>query len=361
MVIDNQQWLDDFRRRVARERVPLTAMLELTSRCNLRCVHCYLGSQEEQHRKRALELSTDRVKALIDELVEAGCLYLTITGGDPMMRKDFAEVYRHARERGLLVTVFCDAILVTDSIIKLFEVYPPRKVEVSIYGATAQTYETVTRVPGSFPKAMHGIQRLLDAGVNVLLKTVLMSINKHELSAMETLAKEREVPFRFDGAIFPCLPNREQDPLALRVDPREVIEAEMADPVRRQKWVESYEQAQRQPESPYLYTCGAGASSVYLDPFGHASPCLMTTQYRYSLEEKSFIEVWDEDIVEIRELRNPQSGVLGQLRGACAHCPGCNYLETGREEAESSYTRELRSLRFEAIKAAKEVTTHGSE
>ena len=121
----NRAWIRRFRERSMRSRVPLQGMLELTSRCNLRCVHCYLGSQEEQHAQRDRELTTERVCRLLDEIAAAGCLYLTITGGDPMMRRDFCDVYTHAKKLGLLVTVFCDAILVTERILDLFKDLPP--------------------------------------------------------------------------------------------------------------------------------------------------------------------------------------------------------------------------------------------
>ncbi|MEM6731853.1 MAG: radical SAM protein, partial [Myxococcota bacterium] len=118
--LENRIWLEQFQLRTLRERIPVSGMIELTSRCNLRCVHCYLGDQDAQHAKRAGEMDTDTVKGLIDELVEAGCLYLTITGGDPMMRKDFGEIYVHAKQHGLLTTVFCDGVLVSEKIVDLF-------------------------------------------------------------------------------------------------------------------------------------------------------------------------------------------------------------------------------------------------
>jgi len=178
-------WTLGFRSRAYAERVPISATLELTSRCNLRCQHCYLGNQDEQHRKRDQERDTAAVMKSLGEWAEAGCLYLLITGGDPMMRKDFATVYRHARELGMLVTVFCDGILVTDPIIELFKEFPPRKVEVSIYGGTRETYETVTRVPGSHAAAWKGIRKLHENGIRIGLKTVLMTLNQHEQDMME--------------------------------------------------------------------------------------------------------------------------------------------------------------------------------
>ncbi len=352
-------WTLGFRRRAYADRVPISATLELTSRCNLRCQHCYLGNQEEQHRKRDQERDTASVIKSLDEWAEAGCLYLLITGGDPMMRKDFVQVYRHAREIGLLVTVFCDGILVTNAIIDLFKELPPRKVEISIYGGTAETYETVTRVPGSHAAAWRGIRKLHENGIRIGLKTVFMTLNKHEMSLMRKQAEELHVPFRYDSAIFPCLPDgsNQHAPLDLRVSPEDIVEQDMGDPVRREQWMQKIDATSKVPDDDRLYTCGAGATSFYVDPYGNLSPCLMTTHYRYQQDGKAFRDLWDHDLVEIRNKKKTtkRSCLTGGLRGACSHCPAFNYLETGDEEIESDHTKKTVFLRYqEAMKWKKE-------
>ena len=178
-----REWTEAFRARAARTRTPVSATLELTRRCNLRCVHCYLGDQAEQHRLKDRELAAAAMKAAVSEWAQAGCLYLTLTGGEPLLRPDFPEIYRHARERGLVVTVFTNGTLVTEEIAGLFREFPPRKVEISLYGATAATHDGVTGVPGSHARAWAGIRRLQGAGVRVALKTVLMKSNLAEREA----------------------------------------------------------------------------------------------------------------------------------------------------------------------------------
>lgn len=346
----DKDWLNRVRGKAWTTRVPLSATLELTSRCNLRCRHCYLGDQSEQHKKRSLERDTEAVKASLREWADAGALYLLITGGDPMMRKDFAEIYRFARELGMLVTVFCDGILVTDKIIALFREWPPRKVEISIYGATAETYETVTRVPGSHAAAWRGIERLLEGGITVALKTVMMSLNEHEMEAMASQAAERGLAFRYDAAIFPCLPDSSKEPLDLRTPPERVVAYDMADPKRREHWRQAIQKLEKFPVSDRLYSCGAGATGFYSDPYGRLSPCLMTTHYRYEQGTRSFKDLWDNELGDIRKKKRTRSDtcLTGPLRGACAHCPAMNFLENGDEEVESDYMRETALLRYQS-------------
>jgi radical SAM protein with 4Fe4S-binding SPASM domain len=319
-------------------------------------VHCYLGPQEEQHKKRASEMGTAEVTGLIDQMVEAGTLYLTITGGDPMMRPDFADIYRHAKQRGLLVTVFCDAILVTERIVELFHDLPPSLVEVSIYGATAETYEKVTQVPGSFEKFKVGLDRLRAAGLRVGLKSVLMTINQHEMVAMEQMAEGWGLKFRYDSAIFPCLPDRSKDPLDLRVPPAQAVAIEMANPKRLAAMADYFETRQDVPGAPELYQCGAGLTSFYVDPFGGVSPCLMTTKYRYDARghEGGFAARWRDDVSKIRTLRpeNPDHGCnTCGVRAVCTGCSAFHALETGREDVKSEYVCETTQERVKVLRS----------
>jgi len=357
------EWTLGFRGRAYRNRIPISATLELTSRCNLRCQHCYLGDQDAQHAAKDQERSTEAVKESLKEWADAGCLYLLITGGDPMMRDDFAEIYQTACELGLLVTVFCDGILVDESIIELFKAFPPRKVEISIYGATAGTYELVTQVPRSYSEAWEGIGLLCQNGIRVGLKTVLLTLNEHELDAMEAQAKERGLPFRYDSAVFPCLPVDSNAPLDLRVAPERVVAHDLSSPDRRTQWLDKLEQTEALPADDRLYTCGAGATGFYADPFGNLSPCLMTTQYQCQSGERSFREVWDQELGDIQKKKktSKETCLTGKVRGACTHCPAANYQETGDEEKESEYIAKLTALRYQAVMNSKKVENENDE
>jgi len=351
--VTDLEWLHGFRTKVTRQRVPITGTLELTNRCNLRCVHCYLGPQEDHWSKSEDEMSTAKVLSVIDEIVEAGCLYLLITGGDPFVRDDFAEIYRHARRSGLIVTVFCNGTLAKDGIVELFKEYPPSTVEITLYGATGETYEAVTGVRGSYSKCLRGVGRLVDAGIRVGLKTVLTTLNSHELEEMRGMAKELGVPFRLDGALFPHLSSRDKAPLGLRLPPEVVVRQELSDPENLQRWVEYVGKGFRQSASGSLYQCGAGVTGFNVDAYGHASPCLMVPHHRHSLAESSFSSLWSKELEQLRRTK-PRAGYdCGQCEmiSACGGCPAFNVLETGHEDVKSEYVCETTRLRWGAIQS----------
>ena len=139
-------------RRAAANLVPLQACLELTYRCNIRCEHCYIP-----HRSGEGELSTDEWKRVIEQVTEAGCLFLLISGGEPFLRRDALEIYLHAKRNGLLVTLFTNGTMITPRIAEVLAEYPPFAVEVSVYGATRETYRSVTRVAGAYDQDPLGV------------------------------------------------------------------------------------------------------------------------------------------------------------------------------------------------------------
>jgi MoaA/NifB/PqqE/SkfB family radical SAM enzyme len=195
---DAQYW-KGFSVKISDRRIPFSGSLALTYRCNLGCIHCY--SREEQ----LAELNIEQWKKIIGEIKEAGCLYLLLTGGEPLLREDFSELYAFIKKSGFLATVFTNGTRITDRIVELFREYPPRLVEISMYGASAETHDRVTGVPGSFARSLQGIETLIGNDIHVGLKSILMTQNLDEFSAIRDLAQTFGVKFRLDAAIFPTL------------------------------------------------------------------------------------------------------------------------------------------------------------
>jgi MoaA/NifB/PqqE/SkfB family radical SAM enzyme len=211
-------------------RVPLQGTIEPTFRCNLSCAHCYVNEPAGSAEVRGRELDTARLLALVDEIAEAGCLSLLLTGGEVLLRRDFPEVYRHAVARGLRVTVFTNGTMVTDEIADLFASHRPRAVEITLYGMTAETYERVTRVPGSFARCLEGIDRLLARGVRLKLKTMALTWNVHEIPAMREFARARGCDFQHDGILnrrVDCGASRNGE---LQLTPAQVVALDLEDP-----------------------------------------------------------------------------------------------------------------------------------
>jgi len=359
--LDDEAYFDNFTRRAGAQRVPLDGSLELTHRCNLRCVHCYLGDQEEIRRHRREELSTAEIKQLFDELAAAGTLNFTFTGGDPMLRKDFPELYEYAVRKGFLVTIFCDGALITPKVMAVFDRYAPRKVEVSIYGATAQTYEDITQVKGSYQRCIDGLDALKAHGFRFTLKTVLMQGNRHELQQMRQLATHYGVPFYFDTAIFPCLPHADNGtrvspkndiPVILsnagqaathyRLEPKEAANLHLQDPKRVEEMADLYVRSQNFQHSDDLYKCSAGKSTFHIDPYGNLQACTISTNGNYNIREAGFMAGWNGPIAALRSLKaRPGSSCSScDKQALCGGCPAFFHAENHAGDIKSNYTCE---------------------
>jgi radical SAM protein with 4Fe4S-binding SPASM domain len=349
--LSNREFLDAFNKKASQLRIPLSGSLDLTHRCNLRCVHCYLGPQAGCWGRQEQEMDTARILEIIDEITGAGCLHLLITGGEPLLRDDFAPVYSHAKKKGLLVTVFTNGTTGIDSVLDLFENLPPRAVEISLYGATASTYDLITGVPGSFDRCMKGISLLLERRIPVRLKTVLMTLNSPDFFAIADLAASLGVEFRFDAAIFPRL-NGDRLPLGLRVSPSAAVEREFTNRERAADWKLFFEKTRGLPLSDRLYNCGAGLTGFHIDPYGYLQPCIMANKTRFDLAKGSFMEGWRGTISKIREKVGGKTSSCNhcERRHLCGFCPAFFDLENGSEEECSEYLCSIGHYRLQAIK-----------
>ncbi|HEX7832365.1 MAG TPA: radical SAM protein, partial [Thermoanaerobaculia bacterium] len=199
-------------------RIPVNGTIEITNRCPLECAHCYNNLPMADASARRRELSTADHKRLLDELSELGCLWLLYSGGEIFARADFLEIYSYAKSKGFLITLFTNATLITERIADFLAENPPFDIEVTLYGRTKATYESLTGIPGSFEKCLRGIELIRDRGLPLKLKTVALTINKHEIASMKRFAADLGVEFKFDPMISPRI-DCSSSPLAVRLSP----------------------------------------------------------------------------------------------------------------------------------------------
>jgi radical SAM protein with 4Fe4S-binding SPASM domain len=297
-------------------------------------------------------LSGAEAAHIIDQVADAGCLFFLITGGEPLLRTDFPQLYRYAREKGLVTTVFTNGTLIDEKIVALFREYPPRAVEISLYGATAQTYERVTGVAGSYGRCMAGIQQLLAAHVPVRLKTIMLSLNIAELGAMQELARTYGVRFRYDPLVFGTLAG-DPGPLALRVPASDAVAAEFRDPARPLAWSRYLDEAGAAPSTRDLFICGAGRTTYHVDAFGNLQPCILVSRGRRNLREQAFAEAW-QGLSEVvtRQARPGHLCQTCEARLLCGNCPGLATLEHGDDEGIPAYACAVGHERLSLLQAA---------
>jgi len=335
-------------KKVAAKRIPIAGGIELTFRCNLRCVHCYIDHDDLQG-----ELSYEEICSILDQLVEEGCLWLLITGGEPLFRKDFLDIYTYAKKKGLLITLFTNGTLITSEIADYFKEWPPFCIEITLYGMTKDTYEAITGVADSFQRCINGINLLLERRIPLKLKTMVMILNKHELSEMKKYADDLGVEFRYDPILNPML-NGSKKPLEVAITPEEVVALDLSDERRWEDLQEFWKKFKGAPRSNHLYNCGAGLFTFHIDPYGKMSVCLLSRRPSYDLRQGSFRHGWYEFFPKIREQKRNKEYPCGscELISLCGQCPGWAYLEHSDPERPVEYlcrTAQLRARFLEEI------------
>lgn len=351
--------------KAAASRTPLAATFELTHRCSFRCVHCYLGDQKSIRKHQHRELETKTVFRLLDEMVEAGTLFLLLTGGDPMIRSDFAEIYKYAVRAGLLVTVFCNGSLVSEEIVRAFVAFPPRILEITVYGATRETFEAVTQQPGSFSACMAGIERLQNAGIRLRLKTMVLTLNVDEFSAIRQLAADMGVQFRHDCSLHAAIAHEDNngrsnvgtdmsrltDPLEYRLAPEMAAAVDLSVEKLALELAEAAKKSCLSEATDRLYSCGAGKTGYSIDPYGELFPCLVVRTHNGNACDKGGIQTcWDGVFREFTSCKASASFLCNRCgkREMCTACPAifasvsgdpeqvdpffCQYAEKRREK-----------------------------
>jgi radical SAM protein with 4Fe4S-binding SPASM domain len=334
-------------------RVPVEVSIEVTHRCPLECQHCYNNLPMGDVDARKQELTFEEHVKLLDELVELGCLWILYTGGEIFARRDFLDIYTEAKKRGFLITLFTNGTMITPRVAAHLAQYRPFSIEITLYGATRQTYEALTQVPGSFDRCMNGIALLLERGLPLKLKTVPTSLNVHEVYEMRRFAEQDlGVEFKFDPLVNPRT-DCSQSPLAVRLTPEQVVALEFRDPVRASAYRQLAEsEVARDYATPtQRYTCGGGQNGCAIDPNGKMTICVLSHQDGYNIRSGSFQHGWDGRLKEIRATETTRETICTKcrIRSLCSMCAANGELESGDAESPVDFLCQVAHLRAYAL------------
>ena len=347
-----------------KKRMPVSFELELTARCNNDCVHCYINLPAGDPDARRSELTIGEIERIADEAVGLGALWCLVTGGEPLLRGDFDDVYLMLRRKGLLVSLFTNACLIDRHHIELFRSYPPRNLEVTVYGVTQETYEAVTRRPGSYAAFRRGLDLLADAGLKVRLKAMAMRTNVHELDEIAAFCRARTKDyFRFDPQLhlrYDGDAARNREIRAERLAPDEIARIEQADEARctsmrehRDGLIIPEAQAVR---SRRLFRCmpAKDAFTIGADGSFHLCSSLRHPDCSYDLRHGSLREAWYDFVPRVWELTTSREEYVTacgacQYFNLCLWCPAHAHLETGELDGDVSYFCAVAKARAEIV------------
>ena len=301
------------------------------------------------------ELSFEEHCRILDQIAQAGCLWLLYSGGEIFARRDFLDIYTYAKKKGLIVTLFSNGTLVTERIADYLVQWRPFSIEITLYGRTKETYEKLTGIPGSYEKCLRGIRLLKERNLPLKLKTVAVTLNKHEIWDMKKFVEEElGLSFKFDAMMSPRI-DCSQSPLAVRLKPVEVVELDWLDPERISEWKKFQNDfggpVHSEENSDELYHCGGGVQSFAIDPSGKMSICVLSHFDTYDLRTGNFQEAWESFLQEVRKKKITKltKCVRCGIKAMCGMCPANGELENGQAELPVDFLCHVAHLRAMAI------------
>jgi AdoMet-dependent heme synthase len=321
--------------------VPLSVQVDLTYRCNERCVHCYLDHNDHG------EMTTAEIKHLLDQMAEAGVFILTFSGGEIFVRKDLFELLEYARRLTFWVKLKSNAILIREREAARLRELGVESIQISIYSHRPEVHDAITLVPGSLKRSVDAIRFLKSEGLKVTIANVLMTRNLQDYPGVRALAAELGVACTLDPTVTPMMDGDRStlqlgaDHVALRQifrDPSLVNDVAAfcaIPPEADQSTLESR-------------PCSAGHSTCYVSPYGDVFPCVQFPLPTGNVRQQNFIDIWKNSkrMNEVRSIRLKDLTTCSGCShvGNCTRCPGLAFMEgnmrgPSSQDCEKSFAR----------------------
>ena len=321
---------------------PIQALYELTYRCNHLCTFC-----NNPLTRQGSELTTEEAFRVLGELKELGVLFVTLTGGEPLLRQDFWEIAAEARRLKLAIRVFTNAYLIDDKVADRLKELSVVETSISIHGSRPEIHEKLTRIPGSFQRVIDAVARLRARDMRVILKTPVTRLNEDDLFAIKKIADDAGAFMVFDTTITPRF-DGDLSPLGLA--PSEAFYEWFWSPKG------SFLRNSVQPK-PRTYAgreelegcCGTGRSGLMVDPYGNVYPCALWFRKLGNVREQSLPTIWEEsqELKHVRQVASEiQREVIPQQEDGdyMSWCPATAEAMTG--DAKQAYRPVLLNAKY---------------
>jgi len=337
--------MDGLIRRTVQRHLPWSVHVDLTYRCNERCIHCYLDHEDHG------EMKTPEIKNVFEQLAESGALFLTLSGGEIFLRADLFELLEFARSLHFDISLKTNALLIDAERARKLRELSVRKIQISIYSADAEVHDAITKVRGSLERTLAAIRFLQAEGLKVKIACPLMKQNLMAYRNVQALAAELGVPYVLDMTITPKM-DGDMGLLQLRSSTKELLpilqdaslnpracSTDSSDAVSfpTGSATSSGIESQAYDDIP----CSAGHNSCYISPYGDVFPCVQMPVATGNLRKQSFEDIWfrSAEMNRVRAVRESQLPVCSQcsIRKYCERCPGLAQMEGG--DLLSAYER----------------------
>ncbi len=319
----------------------VSGTFELTARCNFNCPMCYVHLCKEEVEKKGQELSAKQWISLAEQARDAGMMFALLTGGEPLLRSDFFEIYGAMKDMGLMISVNSNGSLIKGENLRRFIDDPPFRMNISLYGGDDRTYRNMCKAD-AFDQVINCIRALKEAGVEVRLNLSLTPYNCEDMEKIFNISKDLGVHIKCNTYMYPPLRKKGcAGESADRFTPEEAAEYTM----RWEKLRQSPEGfASRCKNILNLSSCSkegciadvdenvrcrAGRSSFWISWDGKMLPCGMMKTPAADPVRDGFLSAWELIKEKSKDIHLPMECMSCSKRKICNHCAAVCVTETG--------------------------------
>lgn len=295
-------------------RIPISAAFELTPLCNLSCDMCYVRMNARELAMLGRVRSMDEWMKTAEELKAMGTLFILLTGGEPLLYPGFKEIYLALREMGFIITINTNATLITEEVAELFSRVKPRRLNVSLYGGSNETYQNLCHTTGGYDRCLQGLRLLKKYHIDTKLNLTIIRKNRQDYETVIRMAEELDMPASINcyTSLF-CSPTctSQLSIPEIRLAPEEVATLEIEH--LKYKYKANYHEhikgmnaeltdMESAVPNGVTLSCRAGKSSCWINWQGMLSPCVDMATPSVSLATHSVAEAWQQVVEQCTAL-----------------------------------------------------------
>jgi len=332
-----------------------TMVIETNYMCNLKCVHCYVpGSRKEP----AAYLSFNDAVDVFKQMEDLGFKNILFTGGEPLANPEFDKIYEEAYNRGFIITIFTNAVLLNEKYKNLFTKKPPAMIRVSMFGGSRDSYIDVTGYD-FFDKVRENILFLKSNGIFVKVKLPLLRQNYKDAKSIKDYFKKYNIPCKIEYRIIPRF-DGDDDILLYRLTPEEIIEYEFKNSEHSiEEYINACNARDKNEKVRTIDYCVNTCQAFIINPDYNLQFCFFLRDHHISLREHSLAEAIPmlTDIVSKSELNSFSTPECSKCNRQfiCYYCPGWAKNETGKSYVAIPFLCRLTELFFDSIEFSKEL------
>lgn len=336
--------------------IPVSGIFELTPRCNLQCKMCYVRLTPEQMAPIGQERTAAQWLNMALQARNEGLVFLLITGGEPMLRSDFCEIWEGLAQMGLSLSINTNGTLLTPEIRKLWQRLPPAQVNITLYGTCREDYAALCQNPNAFDAVVDALNWLKQEGILVHLNTTIVPTNYHRWQEIEEFAKAHGLELRMTSYCFP--PIRRDCSCFERLTAEQAGQLIVQDTYYREGAAEILRKA-KDLSTPVPHSCEldngepmqclAGRSQFWITWNGSMTPCAMLPQPATAPFEDGFSSAWEQLKELCKPIRLCPECVNCPDQRSCMNCAAVTFAETGRFDGKPEYMCQLNRAYRDAI------------